>query len=182
MTAFEFVFPLFGLLVGLSYTEMLSGLARVIKSPAHERLGWLTPSLGVLILINLTMFWYGSWQLRNGTEPSSLSLLIILTVGGLYFLAASLVFPNAGDSVDDLDTHFLSVRHKAIGGIIICNLIGLSVVAHSRDWRVDPVWLLVNGVFLLLLLTSAAASSRKLVLGSMLLCIALHGVGIIVGR
>jgi hypothetical protein len=32
MTAFEFVFPLFGLLVGLSFAEMLSGLVRALKS------------------------------------------------------------------------------------------------------------------------------------------------------
>ena len=32
MTAFEFVFPLFGLLVGLSYAEMLAGLARSLKN------------------------------------------------------------------------------------------------------------------------------------------------------
>jgi hypothetical protein len=60
MTAFEFVFPLFGLLVGLTYTEMLSGLARALKSSRHVRIGWLVPLLGVLVLINLTMFWYGA--------------------------------------------------------------------------------------------------------------------------
>jgi hypothetical protein len=65
MTAFEFVFPLFGLLVGLTYTEMLSGLARALKSSRHVRIGWLVPLLGVLVLINLTMFWYGAWQMRH---------------------------------------------------------------------------------------------------------------------
>ncbi len=59
MTAFEFVFPLFRLLVGLSFAEMLSGLARSLKNKREGRVGWPTPLLGTLILINLTMFWQG---------------------------------------------------------------------------------------------------------------------------
>ena len=43
MTAFEFVFPLFGLLVGLSIAEMLSGLATALKSKRDMRVEWLTP-------------------------------------------------------------------------------------------------------------------------------------------
>ena len=70
MTAFEFIFPLFGLLLGLSYAEMLAGLARALKSHRHIRIGWLTPLLGLLVLINLTMFWFGAWQFRSSTSTS----------------------------------------------------------------------------------------------------------------
>src|SRR4029453_4971384 len=43
MTPFEFIFPLFGLLIGLSYAEILGGLARALKAPGDVRIGWCAP-------------------------------------------------------------------------------------------------------------------------------------------
>ena len=109
MTEFEFVFPLFALLVGLSITEMLSGLAHALKSKRDIHVGWLAPLLGTLILANLAMFWQGSWEIRHEITASSGSLLLVLMVGGAYFLAASMVFPSWGAEVRDLDEHFMDV-------------------------------------------------------------------------
>ena len=74
MTEFEFVFPLFALLVGLSIAEMLSGLAHALKSKPEIEVGWLTPLLGTLTLANLAMFWHGSWQIRDHITVDSASL------------------------------------------------------------------------------------------------------------
>lgn len=93
MSEFEFLFPLFALLVGLSMTEMLSGLAQALKSDRDVRVGWLTPLLGTLILINLAMFWQSSWDIRSQITATSASFLLVLVVGGAYFLAASMVGP-----------------------------------------------------------------------------------------
>ena len=182
MTAFEFVFPLFGLLVGLTYTEMLSGLARALKSNRHVRIGWLVPLLGVLVLINLTMFWYGAWQMRHLAEPTSASLLMTLLVGGTYYLAASLVFPNAEDDVPDLDDHFLRTRKKSLLAIAFCNLLGLGLVANNAGWAMAPVWWGVNTTFLAVLVAAAYVSSRKLVVGLLLLMIGFHGLAVVLGR
>ncbi len=39
---------------------MLTGLACSLKNKREVQVGWLTPLLGSLILINLTMFWQGA--------------------------------------------------------------------------------------------------------------------------
>ena len=113
MSEFEFVFPLFALLVGLSVTEMLAGLAHALKSKRDIHVGWLTPLLGTLILINLAMFWQGSWDMRDSMTASSSSFLLVLAVGGTYFLAASLTFPSWDANVRDLDQHFMDNRKLA---------------------------------------------------------------------
>jgi len=182
MTAFEFVFPLFGLLVGLTYTEMLSGLARALKSNRHVRIGWLVPLLGVLVLINLTMFWYGAWQMRDLAMPTSGTLLMTLLVGGTYYLAASLVFPNAEDDVPDLDDHFIRTRRKSLLAIAFCNLLGLALVASNAGWAMAPLWWGVNATFLLVLVVAAYANNRRLVVGLLLLMIGFHGLGVLLGR
>lgn len=182
MTAFEFIFPLFGLLVGLTYTEMLAGLARAVKSSRHVKIGWLVPLLGVLILINLTMFWYGAWQMRHVAVPTSGALLMTLLVGGTYYLAASLVFPNAEDNVADLDDHFFRIRRPSLIAIAFCNLLGLALVANNAGWEMEPVWWGVNAIFLVVLITSALVRRRAVIAGLLLLMIGFHGLGVLLGR
>ena len=82
MTPFEFVFPLFGLLIGLSYAEILGGLARSLKAPGDVRIGWLTPLLGAMLLINLTMFWFASWHFRDAELPTRQGFLQMLAMSG----------------------------------------------------------------------------------------------------
>lgn len=174
MTAFEFVFPLFGLLVGLSFAEMLSGLARALKSAREVRVGWLTPLLGTLILINLTMFWQGAWEVRDVTAPTSLSLLLILAVGGGYFLAASMVFPSPGEEVRDLDSHFMANRTVALLAIAACNLLYLALVAAQAAGRLQPWWWIGNALFLALLVVAAFVRDRRVTLAILAVLILAH--------
>jgi len=181
MTAFEFVFPLFGLLVGLSFAEMLSGLARALKSAREVRVGWLTPLLGTLILINLTMFWQGAWEVRDVAAPTSVSLLLILAVGGGYFLAASMVFPSPGEEVRDLDTHFMANRTVALLAIGACNLLYLALVGAEAAGRLPAWWWIGNALFLALLVAAAFVRGRRIVLGILAILIVAHGFLLILG-
>lgn len=183
MTAFEFIFPLFGLLLGLSYAEMLAGLARALKSHGRIRIGWLTPLLGLLVLINLTMFWFGAWQFRNAAVPTSGSLLLTLLIGGIYFLAASLVFPDREDTVvTDLDEHFESVKAKTLLAIAACNLVGLVLLAAQASWVMRPEWWIVNGLFLAVLLATALLRNRRFALGGLIAVIGFHVLALFLGR
>jgi len=175
MTAFEFVFPLFGLLVGLSFAEMLAGLARALKSSRDVRVGWLTPLLGTLILINLTMFWQGAWEVRDIARPTSLSLILVLLIGGSYFLAASMVFPSPGEEVRDLDSHFMANRKVALVAIAACNLLYLVLIGIEAAGRLGATWWFGNALFLALLLIAAFTRDRRIVLAVLILLIAAHG-------
>jgi len=175
MTAFEFVFPLFGLMVGLSFAEMLAGLGRAVENKRQVRVGWLTPLLGLVILVNLTMIWLGSWEMRDLAKPSSSALLFILVVGGSYFLAASLVFPSSGLPVRDLDDHFMEVRKTALLVIAACNFFYLVRFAFKLDTVTSPLWWIGNGAFLLLLVVAALARNRRIILIALASLIAAHG-------
>ena len=181
MTPFEFIFPLFGLLIGLSYAEILAGLARALKAPGDVRIGWLTPLLSVMLLINLTMFWFASWQFRDTALPTRDGLLQMLAMSGSYYLAAAMLFPSAVSAGQDLDDHLMDNKKVAMLAIAACNLFGLSIFARQRDWAVGPEWWLINGIFLAVLVATAFTRSRRLVLIGLLLLIGAHVVGLLVG-
>lgn len=123
MSEFEFIFALFGLLLGLSITEVLGGLARAIEarlSPgATLRVGWLTPLLGIFVLLDLLSFWMAAWQTREIVTVSSHSLVAITCFASAYYLAARLVFPRDPDAVGDLDDHFFRVRRIVLGAMLV---------------------------------------------------------------
>ncbi len=182
MTEFEFIFPLFALLIGLSVAEMLSGLAHALKSKRDVHVGWLTPLLGTLILINLAMFWQGSWEIRDGITVTNASLLLVLTVGAAYYLAASMVFPSWGSQVRDLDQHFMDHRKVALLAIAGCNLIFFVRVALLTHVPTGVWWWAGNGLFLALLLIAALAPGRRTILAALWALIAAHGVLLVVER
>lgn len=181
MTAFEFVFPLFGLLVGLSYAEMLAGLARSLKNKREVRVGWLTPLLGLVILVNLTMIWLGAWEMRDVAAPSSAALLFILVVGGSYFLAASLVFPASGAEVSDLDRHFMDNRTLALLVIAGCNFLYLARMAAENGAGIGPWSWIGNGIFLALLVLAALVRDRRIILAVLAFLVVAHGVMLALG-
>lgn len=181
MTPFEFVFPLFGLLIGLSYAEVLAGLGRVLKAPGDVRIGWLTPLLGVLLLINLTMFWYAAWNFRDTELPSRQGLLQMLAISGTYYLAATLLFPQSVPEDTDLDRHFMDNKRLAMLAIALCNALGLWMFAGARQWAVGAEFWIINGPFLAVLIATALTSSRRLAMIGLAVMIGAHGVALLFG-
>lgn len=181
MTPFEFIFPLFGLLIGLSYAEVLGGLARSLKAPGDVRIGWLTPLLGLMLLINLTMFWYASWNFRDTGTPTRGGMLQMLAMSGAYYLAAAMLFPQSVREGQDLDRHFMDNKKVAMLAIAACNLFGLSIYAAERDWAVGPDWWAINGIFLATLAVTALTRSTRIAFTGLVLLVGAHAVGLMFG-
>ena len=123
MSAFEFIFSLFGLVLGLSLAEVIGGLARWVEVRRLVRIGWLTPLLGILLIIDLTSFWAAAWQVRDYLTFSIPALLGGVGFAGSYYMAAYLVFPRQISAETDLDEHFFRVRRIVIGIVIAANTV-----------------------------------------------------------
>lgn len=161
MSDFEFTFALFGLLLGLSLAEVLSGLARAIEARLRLgralRIGWLTPLLGAFVLLDLLSFWQAAWVSREVIHVSGLTLMGVTAFAGAYYLAASLVFPRAmGDQVD-LDDHFFRVRRVVIGVMFVLLMIQLAFYMSVSELSVrlqNPLALALTGVLVALMIAA----------------------------
>lgn len=123
MDDFEFMFALFGLLLGLSIAEVLSGLARSIEErlqpePAYQ-MGWLTPALAAFVLLDLLSFWGAAWLTRDLVRVSGQSLMLVTAFASAYYMAARLVFPRDLTSIASLDDHFYRIRRVVIGILLV---------------------------------------------------------------
>lgn len=169
MSPFEFFFSLYGLILGLAVTEVVTGFARVLKASERVRLGYATPMLGVLMLVDLASFWVNAWEHMRDVEVGLPLLLMGLVIAGVYFLAASLVFPDELEAWPSLDAFYDSHKGWVIGGVITANMIAdfgitaLMTTPHDYFSRVITVGHLgVAAVFLALVIGVALIRDRRI--------------------
>ena len=157
--AFDFVFSLFGLLLGLSLAEVLSGLARTLKQRKVVRLGWMTPLLGLLVMVDLSSSWALAWSLRDVIPANFLTLVIGLFVTGLYYLAATLVFPDDASKWPDLDTYYFEHKRQVLGGILASRVLARAAqfALGAAGWDYFPAF----AAFVILVLAAMFARSRR---------------------
>ena len=130
MGPFDFVFTLFGLLLGFTLVQLLGGFVRTVKLASsgppdgqpRVALGLLTPLLGLFILLDVTSYWSNIWNVR-ALIPMGLDVLFaVLLLTSIYYFAASLVFPDRPGEWPHLDRWFWLHRRQVLGCILAANL------------------------------------------------------------
>ena len=174
MTSFELVFAVYGLLLGLAIAEVLGGFARALKlkrGGKAVRVGWLTPLLGIAVILDLTSFWLLAWEAQSQILANYLTLVSVLAIVGIYYLAASLIFPDEPAHWPDFDPWFDPQNRMVIGGLLAANVgswigsIGLEFVAPSPEETFsgtgDAVEVLASLGVLVLLLVLLRVNGRR---------------------
>ena len=129
MTVFEYVFSLYSLLFGLALAQLFGGFGNALQERHKIKIGWLTPLLGLFVIVDLTSFWEIGWELRGMSgRPYFLYLLAGVILAGIYYLAARLVFPRNFVEWPDFDDYYFSHKYWVIGGILLCNLVATVVL------------------------------------------------------
>ncbi len=176
MSEFEFVFSLFGLLLGLALAEALGGLARALKSRHHVNIGWATALLGTLVSCDVVTFWMYGWLMRDVTHVTWPVMFGGFVVTALYYLAASLIFPSKDEEWADLDGHFDRHYRKVIGAVLAVNI----VLVIAASFLVRPpsmptaLTLVTVWSFFPATLLALMTRSRRVVIACLIWLIALY--------
>ena len=133
MTVFEFVFSLYTLLFGLALAQVFTGFGNTLQERHKLKVGWLTPLLGLFVILDLTSFWEIGWQMRGISRPYFLFLIACVLVAGIYYLAARLVFPRNFVEWPDFDVYYFRHKKWIYGGILICNLVAAGALLLLVD-------------------------------------------------
>ena len=161
MDAFNFAFSLFAIILGLSLAKVLEGFARALKRRRVVHLGWLTPMLAIFVMLDLTSFWESGWAARRFVTPQYGDLLIGLFMTGLYYIAASLIFPGEFGDRDDFDEHYMEHRRQVLGAILVCDLIQIAPIAIIRFHDVPARFWVENAIQFGALATGIASRSKR---------------------
>lgn len=175
MSTFEFVFSLFGLLLGLALAEALGGFSKAVKARSHVRVGWLTPLLGLLVMLDLVSFWVTAWSLRDAL-PVRFWLLLVLAHTGLDYLAATLIFPDDPRSTPDFDAHYFANKRFVLAAMFLAN-VPTYAVDYARGRSVflsTPMLAVITVTFFILLPAAWVACGKRINVIVLVLMIALY--------
>src|SRR6476661_2768257 len=89
MTEFEFLFSVFGLLIGLTLIEIAVKFADAIDGHRRVPIGVLTPLLASFVLIDVSGYWLFAWSLRDVLHVRWRTVFIGLVVAMTYYFSAS---------------------------------------------------------------------------------------------
>ena len=179
MNGFEYIFTLFGLLLGLALAEGLGGLARALKARHHVHVGWPTALLGLFVSCDLVTFWLYGWELRDVMPVTWPAIFGGFVVTAIYYLAASLIFPD-GDFAD-LDAHFERHYRTVLAGVFVCNAAFFATLVALTD---------IPGLFTLrftvvgwsafpTLLLAIYTRDRRVVMGCLVYLISLYPLSVV---
>jgi hypothetical protein len=172
--AFNFAFSLFAIVLGLSLVEVLTGFARALRRRRVVHLGWLVPMLAIFVMLDLTGFWEAGWGSRRFVSPQYGILLIGLVMSGLYYLAASLVFPSEFGDRADFDKHYIDHRRQVVGAILICDVIEIAPVLIMRASEIPArVWI-ENALQFSALLTCIVSRNKRANMAALAVLIAIY--------
>lgn len=128
MSAFEFFFGFYGLILGLAVAEVVGGLAKALRARGGMRLGLCTPLLALFVLLDLIQFWSDTWTRHQDIQINAAVLTVALAVAAIYYFAASLVFPDRFEDWETVDDYFDRHKRLVIGASLVANLLGLFVL------------------------------------------------------
>lgn len=181
MSAFEFFFSFYGLLLGFSAAELVGGFARLVHERRTVRIGALTLLLATFVAVDIATFWNQAWLIfRNA--PFNLSLLVLgLFVASTFYVAATSVFPREFKSDQSLDEHFWAHRRLVLLCVLSANwIMAISFFAFASlsgelaGLRLPPVFWVGLALFTTATLVAALAQRRRVVLTALIILVGYH--------
>ena len=177
MTIFEFVFSLYSLLFGLALAQVFAGFGNTLQERHKIKVGWLTPLLGLFVMMDLTSFWATGWGMREMFRPDFLYLLCGVLVAGVYYLAARLVFPRNFVEWPDFDVYYSRHSQLVLGGILLCNVVAVTLlIAVGNPFMHSPLGLANNLTYFVPLIALLAVRNERANVALLLFLLARYAV------
>ena len=112
---------LVSLVIGLSVTHILAGLARIVQHPGRQKLSGIHLAWTASILLGAMHFWWWEFRLSDVRWTFALYVFVIAYASLFYFLA-SLLFPADMAEYDGFGDFFMSRRRWFFGILAVTYL------------------------------------------------------------
>lgn len=180
MSQFEYLFTLLSLLLGFILVEVLSGLVRTLRvrlptAPdvrPEIHVGWLTPMLGVYVMLDIAQWWGTLWTFHTMIPLGFDTEISGLLVCSFYYYAASMIFPDEPRAWPDVDHWFWLHRRQVLGPVFLINLASQPFLFMYNPGQPVSLLIIVNGVLLGSLLVAFFARTKWIVTAALAVLIA----------
>ena len=135
MALFEFLMILISIIIGLGVTEILSGVARMIRARDSVRTYWIHTALQAAIFLGLIQIWWESWGLRTLPEITFVQAFVLLLSPIFVFLIAFLLYPDPVPG-SDLREYYYRQSPVLWGLVAVATAVGSYVKPIPFGWEI----------------------------------------------
>lgn len=188
MAATEAFFAFYTLLLGLGLASLLSRFADLLR---HRRVRDIGPTpllLATLIVFEFLSGWAGAARSFDAVEVNIASLSLPFLIGGCYFLASVLVFPEPGELEQRSVAEYVAEQLPKIAFFLFAANAVLIVAEMpailERAAREPSYWAFYipyNGAILLSYIVMMTVRARRVTAAAMVLLLGIY-LAVTVGR
>lgn len=152
MDAIDIFFTLYGALLALAVVKLLSSVVRIVRARTTVRIGWATPLLMLLLLLDICSL------VNNGSRImglADLNLKLVATgviTASIYYLIAALVAPEDLSAWPNLDAYYDQNKRLVVGGMAVASVLGfelVSVLVRGFTETLQSRWMGFQAILLL---------------------------------
>ena len=154
---------LIAIILGLSVTRLVSGVAALIQHPGRSplwsvHLGWVAWAL-----LNVVTFWWWEFRLSFVQHWTFALYIFVCVYASMYYFLSALLFPQDLDEYQGFQDYFLSRRRWFFGFVALTEALDVVDTLIKGDGHLQSLgteYLPRIGIFILL--CAVAATTRNL--------------------
>jgi hypothetical protein len=149
---------LIAIILGLSVTRLIGGLAEFLQRADHHRVSRIHLCWVAWVLFNVMAFWWWEFRLSQVTHWTFPLYLFVIAYASMFFLQAALLFPTDIEGYDGYGDYFIARRAWFFGIFAVTEVMDvvdtlIKGTEHFQSLGIE--YLVRNAAFLVLCLVAA---------------------------
>lgn len=152
MATYEHVVVVMSIVLGLSITQLLKGVAQLYRSRDRVRTYWLHWAWVALLVVFGFLLWWTFWNYRRIEDWNFFRFVVYLSPTIVFYFITAVAIPDPTDPVTSLKEYYFANRAGFFGTFALYGVLasltavvvrGLPVLDKSNRFRVAMVVLLL---------------------------------------
>ena len=165
---YQHVVVVMSIVVGLSVTQLLKGVAQLYRNRSRVRTYWLHSAWSALMVVFIFLLWWMFWNYRGVADWNFFRFVTYLSPAVVFYFLVAITIPEPSEAVDDMRKYYFSNRtgffgtfalYGAVAAITAIVVRGLPLLDPSNLFRLAMV------VLLLIAMRSTSERVHAVVLG-----------------
>ncbi|WP_422506650.1 hypothetical protein [Stenotrophomonas sp. GZD-301] len=153
-----------GIILGLSITTLLRGLASIIEHPQRRGRSWIHLCWVAWALVSVVTFWWWEFRLTEVRHWTFGTYVFVIGYCAAWYMLCVLLFPDDVREFGSLENYLLQRRGGFFGVLALITLLDLgdtAIKGHSRWQALGEAYLLHTAAMLLIAGLGVALRSRR---------------------
>jgi hypothetical protein len=158
---YQHVVVVMSIVVGLSVTQVLKGVAQLYRNRSRVRTYWLHSAWTALIVVFIFLLWWTFWNYRGIADWNFLRFVMYLSPAVVFYFLIAIAIPDPAEAVDDMRKYYFSNRRGFFGTFALYGAVAAITAIIVRGLPLlDPSNLFRLAMVVLLLIPMQSASER----------------------